>query len=164
MGLALAAPMTAGAARASSDHDAILANIVRRTEEQAAAFMAGDMTRWAALIQLSDDFTLMQPFGGPASHGFDDSPEHLAELSAYFQNGGGKLELIQSYVTDDMTVLVMVERQYGEVGGLPSQEWPLRVTQVYRRDGPNWRLVHRHADPLVTKISLEKAAALARGD
>lgn len=164
MGLALAAaPISAGAVQASSEGDATLADIILRTEEQAAAFMAGDMMRWAALIKLSHDFTLMQPFGGPASFGFDDRPEHLAELAAYFRNGGGGLEVIQSYVTHDIIVLVMVERQYGEVGGLPNQEWSLRVTQVYRRDGPDWRLVHRHADPLVKNIGLERTAALARG-
>jgi ketosteroid isomerase-like protein len=163
MTLALAAPLSARAAQASPDADDVLADIIRRTEQQAAAFMAGDMTRWAALIRLSDDFTLMQPFGGPASHGFDGSPRHLAELAAYFRNGDGTLEVSQSHVTRDMIVLVMVERQHGEVGGLPNQEWSLRVTQVYRRQGAEWLLVHRHADPLVRKIGLERAAALARG-
>jgi ketosteroid isomerase-like protein len=62
-----------------------------------------------------------------------------------------------------MVVLVMIERQRGEVGGLPDQDWSLRVTQVYRRDGSEWRLVHRHADPLVNNIGLEQAAAIARG-
>ena len=57
----------------------------------------------------------------------------------------------------------MIERQHGEVGGLPEQDWSLRVTQVYRREGSEWRLVHRHADPLVNSISLEQAAAIARG-
>jgi ketosteroid isomerase-like protein len=51
----------------------------------------------------------------------------------------------------------------GEVGGLPDQDWSLRVTQVYRREGSEWRLVHRHADPLVNGISVEQAAAIARG-
>jgi hypothetical protein len=57
----------------------------------------------------------------------------------------------------------MIERQHGEVGGLPDQDWPLRVTQVYRRDGPDWLLVHRRADPLVHAVGLEQAAVLARG-
>jgi hypothetical protein len=37
------------------------------------------------------------------------------------------------------------------------------VTLVYRREGTAWRLVHRHADPLVHGMSLEQAAAIARG-
>lgn len=155
---ALVAPISAQATAAEPP----LADIIGRTEEQAEAFMSGDMTRWASLILLADDFTLMQPFGGPASHGFDDSPEHLAQLARFFRNGGGTLEVAKSYVSPEMIVLVMIERQHGEVGGLPDQDWSLRVTQVYRRHGSEWRLAHRHADPLVGKIGLEEAAAFAR--
>jgi hypothetical protein len=43
-----------------------------------------------------------------------------------------------------MVVLVTIERVRGEVGGLEEQDWTLRVTQVYRREGGEWQLVHRH--------------------
>ena len=56
------------------------------------------------------------------------------------------------------------KRSRVEVGGLPAQDWSLRVTLVYRREDAEWRLAHRHADPLVEGISLEQAAALARGE
>jgi ketosteroid isomerase-like protein len=105
----------------------------------------------------------MAPFGGAPTRGFDVSSERLAELTRYFKAGTSKLELVQTYASGDMVVLVMIERQRGEVGGLPDQDWSLRVTQVYRRDGSEWRLVHRHADPLVNNIGLEQAAAIARG-
>jgi hypothetical protein len=36
----------------------------------------------------------------------------------------------------------------------------LRVTHVYRRDGDDWLLVHRHADPLVQPLPLPELAAL----
>lgn len=160
--MALAAPAAVGRAEAQETSQADVDELIRRTEEQMRAFMAGDMTRWAALIRLSDDFTLMQPFGGPASHGFDDSPEHLAEMARYFRNGDGTLEMEKAYVSAEMVVLVFIERQRGEVGGLPSQDWSLRVTQVYRREGNRWLLAHRHADPLATRMGLEDAAALAR--
>lgn len=109
------------------------------------------------------DFTLMQPFGGPASHGFNASPERLAELSRFFKNGETALEVVQTHASDRLVVLVMLERQHGEVGGLPDQNWSLRVTEVYRKDGSEWQLVHRHADPLLHRISLQQAAILARG-
>jgi hypothetical protein len=105
----------------------------------------------------------MQPFGGPPSHGFDGSPERLAAMGQYFRNGETALEVVQTYASDGIVVLVMIERQRVEVGGLPLQEWPLRVTEVYRKDGSLWQLVHRHADPLVRRVSLRQAAAIARG-
>jgi ketosteroid isomerase-like protein len=52
---------------------------------------------------------------------------------------------------------------HGEVGGLPEQDWSLRVTQIFRRDRSEWQLVHRHADPLANGITVQQAAALARG-
>src|SRR3712207_9467098 len=73
-------------------------------------------------------------------------------------------DLVQTYVSTDMVVLAIIERAHVEVGGLPAQDWALRVTLVYRRNGAEWHLAHRHADPLVSGISLEQAAALARGE
>jgi ketosteroid isomerase-like protein len=106
----------------------------------------------------------MQPFGGPASHGFDANPERLAAMARYFAGGNAELEVVETYASADLVVLVFIERQRGRVGGLPEQDWSLRVTQVYRRRGGAWELVHRHADPLVRNVGLEKTAALARGD
>ena len=143
--------------------DEAVANLVKRAQEKNAAFIRGDMEGWSKLVHIAPDFTLMQPFGGPASHGFDASPKRLAELSQYFKNGEAKLEVSQTYASGELVVLVMIERQRSEVGGLPAQDWSLRVTEVYRKDGSEWQLVHRHADPLVQRITLQQAALLARG-
>jgi len=162
MAFGLACLFAARAARAKVD-DAV-SRLVRRTSDANEAFVRGDMTRWLALIgPITEDFTLMQPFGGPPSRGFDSSPARLEELSRYFKNGETTQELVATYASDDLIVLVKIERQHGEVGGLPDQEWSLRVTQVFRRRGREWEYVHRHADPLVRNIGLEGASALARG-
>jgi ketosteroid isomerase-like protein len=141
-----------------------VAERIKAAAEKNAAFMRGDMERWVALADIAPDFTLMQPFGGPASRGFDASPERLAQLARYFRNGDTALEITQTFETGGLIVIVMIERQQAEVGGLPRQDWSLRVTEVYRKDGETWRLAHRHADPLVQPISLDQAAALARGE
>ena len=85
-------------------------------------------------------------------------------MGRFFRNGTFTQELVQSYGSADMVVLAIIEHCHVEIGGLPRQEWPLRVTLVYRRDGSEWRLAHRHADPLVPGVSHKTAAALARGE
>jgi ketosteroid isomerase-like protein len=125
--------------------------------------MQGDAATYAATMQHTRDYTLMQPFGGPVVRGFDGSSAHLATLGGFFRNGDFWQEIIQSHQSGDIVVLITREYQAVEVGGLPQQEWPLRVTLVFRREAGEWKLAHRHADPLVHGIPVELAAVLARG-
>lgn len=61
--------------------------------------------------------------------------------------------------------LALIEHQRGEIDDLPEQDLSLRVTLVFRRSADSeWQLVHRHADPLVHRIGLERLAGLLRGD
>jgi ketosteroid isomerase-like protein len=111
----------------------------------------------------ADDYTLMPPRGGEPVRGFDDSDEALEALISYFHGGEAKLEVFESYTSGNLAVLVAIERQRGSVGRFPDQDWSLRVTLVFRREGSEWRLVHRHADPLVHGLGEEQLAELARG-
>ena len=149
---------------ASASADQVLAELVRRSAEANAALMRGDIDGYRALIALSDDFTLMSPFGGAPTRASDMTNEQWEAMGRFFRNGTLEQELVQSYSSADMVVLAIIERSRVEIGGLPAQEWLLRVTLVYRREGSEWQLAHRHADPLVNGISLEQAAALARGE
>ncbi len=143
--------------------DEELTELIRRTAEAASALIRGDIRTYITLIQHVDDFTLTAPFGGEPTRGFDASSESLEALERFFQGGEAELELVESYTSGDLVVLVVIERQHGQVGGLPDQDLSLRVTWVFRREGSEWRQVHRHADPLVHGISLEQLAALLRG-
>jgi len=144
--------------------DGELSELVERVREAAAALMKGDVRRYFALVNEAPDFTLMPPTGGPTRHGADTSPASMEALEQFFAGSGdANLELEQSYASGNLAVLVGVERQYGTIGGLPEQDWSLRVTLVFRREGSDWRLVHRHADALVQPISMEQLSLLARG-
>jgi len=143
--------------------DRTVTRLAERAAEKNAAFMRGDMARWTTLVRFAPEFTLMQPFGGPASHGFDASPERLDAMSRYFRNGRTSLDLVHGFASGELAVLVMMERQTAEVGGLPEQDWSLRVTEVYRKAASGWQLAHRHADALVHRITLDQLSALARG-
>ena len=129
----------------------------------AIAEMRGDVATYRMLVPRTENFTLMSPFGGPPSREADITEKTWDGMSRFFRNGTLKQELIQTYAGTDMIVLVTVERANVEVGGLPAQDWALRVTLVYQREGGEWRLAHRHADPLRHAITLQQSAALGRG-
>jgi ketosteroid isomerase-like protein len=143
--------------------DESVAELVERTAEATKAYMRGDMDTYFTLIRHDDDFVLMSPFGGEPQRGVETSPESLEARRRGFQNGEAELDVIQTYASGDMVVIAAIERQHGEVGGLPDQDWSLRVTLVFQHDGSSWRQVHRHADALVHGIDLDQLAALARG-
>jgi ketosteroid isomerase-like protein len=143
--------------------DQDLADLIARTADGTAAYMRGEIRHARTLVPHADDFTLMAPYGGEPMRGVDPSDKAVAALERFFQGGEAALDVVQTYRSGDLVVLVAIERQHGVVGGLPDQDWSLRVTLVFRRDGSEWRLLHRHADPLVHGISFEHLAALARG-
>lgn len=140
-----------------------VAQLIERTAGAASALIRGDIPAYLTLFVHSEDYTLMPPTGGEPRRGFDSSEQALEALAQYFQGGEADVEVFESYTSGDLAVLVVVERQHGMVGGLPDQDWSLRVTLVFRREGSEWRLVHRHADPLVHEISMDQLATLARG-
>ena len=158
VGILLAAVGSSG-----GDAPADVAGLISRTEKANQALVRGDIDEYVALTRHAKDYTLMNPFGGTPSHGFEDSPERRAGMKQFFKSGTLKQEVVASFPSEDLFVLVTIEHMHGKAGGLPEQDWTLRVTQVFRKEGSEWQLVHRHADPLGSKITVPQAAALARG-
>ena len=139
--------------------------LARETQEANKALVRGDIDKYLALTHHGKDYLLMNPFGGDPIKGFDDTPERREGMKKFFKNGALEQEVVATWESGDLAVLVTIERvAHVEIGGLPAQDWGLRVTQVFRRTAKQWQLVHRHADPLVNKITVPQAAELARGN
>src|SRR5215470_13867655 len=115
------------------------------------AILRGDPSVYEALFSDSDDVTLGNPFG-PYAHGRKRVEETLAGAASHYRDGeASDIELVAKYVADDLACIVEVERDRSKVGG--SQDIALvavRVTSVFRLESGNWKLVHRHADPITT--------------
>ena len=99
----------------------------------------------------------MSPYGGEPVRGFDDSEGGVRCLARFFRGGEAEVEVVETYTSGDLAVLVVIERQHRTIGDLPEQDWSLRVTWVFRRTAASdWELVHRHADALVHAIDHER--------
>jgi len=143
--------------------EADLDELVGILGEATSAFIGGDMRRYFSLVKHAEDYTLMAPHGGDVAGWFEVTDEVIEQMEQMFRSGEGTLEVVQTYASGNLAVIVGVEHQHGEIGDLPAQDWSLRVTLVFRREGGEWWLVHRHADALVHPITHDQLAVLARG-
>ena len=141
--------------------DSQLTELLQRMSVAAAAYIRGDIRGYLELFDHPDDYSLMPPYGGETRVGSQPTEAELDATSEFFATGEAELEVQHTYVSGDLVVLVAVERQHGEVAGLPDQDLSLRVTIVFRRAGDRWQIVHRHADPLVEEMPFGEFAELA---
>lgn len=138
-----------------------LESLLASVEDASNAWMRGNAGPYLALSSQSDDYTIMGPFGGPTAKGFEVYSQRAPQVAQNFRNGSSKVRLVEHYASGDLLVLVMEEEQSGELAGGSEQPWSLRVTQVCRREAGEWKIVHRHADPLVQMRSIAEVASLA---
>jgi ketosteroid isomerase-like protein len=59
-----------------------------------------------------------------------------------------RVEILAAGVSGDLAYTVELEHTSVSVDGAPVQPYTLRVTQVYRREDGEWKVVHRHGDQL----------------
>ncbi len=115
------------------------------------AILKGDSSVYKVLYPDSDDVTLENPFG-PYAHGRKQVEATLDGAASKYRDGEAtEIDLIEKYVTDNLACVVEVERGRAKVGG--GQEIvsvAVRVTSVFRLESGDWKLVHRHADPITT--------------
>lgn len=144
----------------TSDHDGIVRELFERTVAAQRAWVAGDASGYEALFS-PEQLTIFGPFGGPALKG--RTPGAAQRVADLFSDGTADLELVDSVVSDggDVICLVMVERCDVLFNGVEGRRrWDLRTTQIYRRSGNDWFVVHRHAEPLVDQRDLRATLAL----
>lgn len=121
-----------------------------RRQEATAAFFNGDPEPWKAMAAQTDEITMFGGFGG-SEQGWEAVGDRYRWAAARNAEGAVHVELIACHVTPAMAYTVAIER--GEVRSTDAHAFApkaLRVTEIFRREGLDWRLIHRHADPLVS--------------
>ena len=114
-------------------------------------FMKGNPEPVKRLHSHRDDVTLNNPFGPPV-RGWDEVAATMERAASNFRDGEMvAFENVAKYVTPELAYIVWIERAKAKVGGrediAPST---LRVTMIFRPEDGEWKVVHRHADPITT--------------
>ena len=123
---------------------------LERRRAATVAFFNGDPEPWTAMAAHDAAITMFGGYGGHEA-GRDAVEERYIWAAARNAEGTIAIEIIACQVTPEMAYTVAIER--GDVrpsGGTTFAPKALRVTEIFRCEGDEWKLVHRHADPLVT--------------
>ncbi len=111
----------------------------------------GNPDVYKQLYSRRDDVTLANPFGPPV-RGWEEVSARL-DLAAgnYRDSEGFEFENIVTVVTSELAYTVEIERVRTKVGGSAElSQIGVRVTTVFRREDGEWKLVHRHGDPITS--------------
>ena len=126
-------------------------------------FFRGNAEPAKALYCHSEDATLANPFG-PVSVGWNLVEETMERAASNYRDGRATgFETLATYVTPDLAYLVELERFEARVGGSEDiASGALRVTTILRPEDGQWRIAHRHADPITTPRSAASVVATSR--
>jgi len=113
------------------------------------AFFRGDPQPAKRLYTHRQDATLANPFG-PVAIGWPNVEETMDRAASNYRDGKATgFDTLASCVTRDLAYVVEVERFEAKVGGGDDMaSGALRVTSILRPEDGQWRVVHRHADPI----------------
>jgi ketosteroid isomerase-like protein len=109
----------------------------------------GNAEVYKSLYSRRDDVTLANPFGPPV-RGWSNVSATLDRAAANYRDGEVVgFENVSSVVADNLAYTVEIESYRARVGGADEMTpVSVRVTSVFRRENGDWKLLHRHADPI----------------
>ena len=125
--------------------------LIERYQLALDEFMKGNPNPVQDLYSHREDASLANPYGPPV-RGWDaiaKTTEHAASLRRDGRATG--FEIVAKNVTPELAYVLQIEHLESKVG--ESEEitpYALRATMIFRPENGTWKVVHRHADPIIT--------------
>lgn len=142
----------------SGDDD--LGELVDRTVAALERLVAGDPEPFKALYSHEPDVTVFGGFGA-YERGWEQVSQNIGFAASRFRGGHLEIERLAMGASGDLAYTVWMERGKVQVEGRDEPgALAVRVTHIFRREDGDWKLIHRHGDPIVEKT--EAAAVLQR--
>jgi len=146
---------------AASDRSVVgdpgLRQFLESFEEGTRRFMNGDSGLWMANASRRADAMIMGAWGA-YEKGWPEVQHRYQWAAARFHDSGATLtvEYLSSFQSGDLAFTTAIERAGVKIAGRDkAAAMALRVTHVFRKEDGTWKLVLRHADPLVAKTAPE---------
>ena len=124
--------------------------------EAATLFYDGKPDAVKALWSHQNDVTLSGAAGGETAKGWKEVSKRLEWASSQFSKGSKRVEPIEMTVSGEFAYVVQYEHiLFYPPGQSKQSKRDYRVTTILRREPAGWRVVHRHADTMLSKEAIK---------
>jgi ketosteroid isomerase-like protein len=148
----LSAPVSLGFGQVAPGQSEFYA-FLAKWEKAQARFINGDPSLWKQNASRGEDVTIFGAFGGCERSWKEVGPRYDWASSQFKDSGAAQdIEYLSRAASGNLAYTVGIERQVAQLTG-QKQPTPraLRVTQIFRKEDGVWKLLHRHADPLLER-------------
>ena len=134
---------------------------MKQRSEVALAYINGDAAPLSEIVTRHSPATFFRPPGG-YRQGADAVWTQYESDATIFESGAeGQLEILHMAASDGLAYWVGFQRATTHLRGRPGEvPFNLRVTELFRREGDTWKLIHRHADPLLLEPEANRPTSL----
>ncbi len=121
---------------------------MKRRDEAARAFVRGDAAPLGRLVARDLPATFYGPNGG-FEQGAEPVYARYEQDASHFAAGDSSFEILHMGASNGIAYWVGFQRATARLHQkLEPIRFNLRVTEIFRREGGEWKLIHRHADSL----------------
>jgi ketosteroid isomerase-like protein len=122
---------------------------MQRREQAARAYVSGDPEPLGGMVARDLPATFFSPRGGYRRGAGEVWQTYETDAAAFAPGSETSFEVLAMAAGDEVAYWSGLQRATVKLAGSgESRPMDLRVTEVFRREGGGWKLVHRHADPL----------------
>jgi NAD(P)H-dependent FMN reductase/ketosteroid isomerase-like protein len=128
-------------------------SFMQKRVEAARAYVNGDAQPLDLIVAESGGASFFPPNGGCERGAKEVNARYDRDAQSFGEGGETEIEVLQSASAGDVGFWTGFQHARVNLRGAPETvTMKLRITELFRRIGGEWKMVHRHADPMAEPV------------
>lgn len=116
-------------------------------EKAASAYVRGDGSEVDGIVPHDGKASFHSPTGDTVKGAKTVAKRYLKDCEAFHSNGKSRFEVIHQEHSGDLGFWTAFQIATVQIGDMPKPiDMRIRITEVFKKIGGEWKMIHRHAD------------------